>query len=55
MHLQETLDGYYGSIRSGPTTAGVLRGEKARFQLFGDGLGYSFPLLSHRDINLVSY
>jgi Adenylate and Guanylate cyclase catalytic domain len=23
-------------LNSGPTTAGVLRGEKARFQLFGD-------------------
>ena len=23
-------------LHSGPTTAGVLRGEKARFQLFGD-------------------
>jgi class 3 adenylate cyclase len=23
-------------LSSGPTTAGVLRGEKARFQLFGD-------------------
>ena len=23
-------------IHSGPVTAGVLRGEKARFQLFGD-------------------
>ena len=27
-------------LNSGPTTAGVLRGEKARFQLFGD---VSFP------------
>jgi hypothetical protein len=23
-------------LNSGPTTAGVLRGEKSRFQLFGD-------------------
>jgi class 3 adenylate cyclase len=23
-------------LNSGPTTAGVLRGQKARFQLFGD-------------------
>jgi hypothetical protein len=23
-------------LNSGPTTGGVLRGEKARFQLFGD-------------------
>lgn len=23
-------------LNSGPTTAGVLRGDKARFQLFGD-------------------
>jgi hypothetical protein len=27
-------------LNSGPTTAGVLRGEKARFQLFGDVSGY---------------
>ena len=26
-------------LNSGPTTAGVLRGEKARFQLFGDVSG----------------
>jgi class 3 adenylate cyclase len=32
-------------LNSGPTTAGVLRGEKARFQLFGDVSG---AYLSHR-------
>jgi class 3 adenylate cyclase len=26
-------------LHSGPTIAGVLRGEKARFQLFGDTVG----------------
>ena len=35
--LQETADlSLRVGLNSGPTTAGVLRGEKARFQLFGD-------------------
>jgi class 3 adenylate cyclase len=32
-------------LNSGPTTAGVLRGEKARFQLFGDVSSKTFLLL----------
>ena len=37
-------------LHSGPVTAGVLRGEKARFQLFGDtGMLYIFGLLLFRN------
>jgi Adenylate and Guanylate cyclase catalytic domain len=36
-YIQETSDlALRIGLNSGPTTAGVLRGEKARFQLFGD-------------------
>jgi class 3 adenylate cyclase len=31
-------------LHSGPTIAGVLRGEKARFQLFGDTVSYLSPM-----------
>ena len=31
-------------LHSGPVTAGVLRGEKARFQLFGDTVNTSMYL-----------
>jgi class 3 adenylate cyclase len=30
-------------LHSGPTIAGVLRGEKARFQLFGDTVSHMTP------------
>jgi class 3 adenylate cyclase len=37
LHSQGTSDlALRIGLNSGPTTAGVLRGEKARFQLFGD-------------------
>ena len=41
MHRYLDLGDFTGNngpvgLNSGPTTAGVLRGEKARFQLFGD-------------------
>jgi class 3 adenylate cyclase len=31
-------------LHSGPTIAGVLRGEKARFQLFGDTVSHRTPI-----------
>ena len=31
-----TMLGFRVGLNSGPVTAGVLRGERARFQLFGD-------------------
>jgi class 3 adenylate cyclase len=31
-------------LHSGPTIAGVLRGEKARFQLFGDTVSNKLPI-----------
>jgi class 3 adenylate cyclase len=33
-------------LHSGPVTAGVLRGKKARFQLFGDTVNTGNPCLS---------
>ena len=37
--LPSTADlGMRVGLNSGPVTAGVLRGEKARFQLFGDSV-----------------
>ena len=39
-------------IHSGPTTAGVLRGEKARFQLFGD-VRFCYALLYSNMMSLV--
>ena len=33
-------------MHSGPVTAGVLRGERARFQLFGDTVNTGESLLS---------
>jgi class 3 adenylate cyclase len=37
-------------LHSGPTIAGVLRGEKARFQLFGDTVSNPTPIcwIAHR-------
>ena len=41
-------------IHSGPVTAGVLRGEKSRFQLFGDTVNTGTQLLSSvLDIDLA--
>jgi hypothetical protein len=40
-------------LNSGPTTAGVLRGEKARFQLFGDVSSKIF-LLVYGNVSIYS-
>jgi class 3 adenylate cyclase len=39
-------------LHSGPTIAGVLRGEKARFQLFGDTVSHMTPtrLIGYCDV-----
>ena len=39
-------------LHSGPVTAGVLRGEKARFQLFGDTVNTG-QLLSRSTVNVL--
>lgn len=36
------LDMRFG-IHSGPVTAGVLRGDRSRFQLFGDTMNSEYP------------
>lgn len=41
-------------LHSGPVTAGVLRGEKSRFQLFGDVSCFVFGVMSAGESNAVS-
>ena len=40
-------------LHSGPVTAGVLRGQKARFQLFGDTMNMAARIESHRLKNKI--
>jgi class 3 adenylate cyclase len=41
-------------LNSGPTTAGVLRGAKARFQLFGDVRQDSYLLVLAKSIVMLT-
>ena len=38
-------------MHSGPVTAGVLRGDRARFQLFGDTVNTGESLVRREDYN----
>jgi class 3 adenylate cyclase len=40
-------------LNSGPTTAGVLRGDKSRFQLFGD-VSNDLPTCSHHQLSFLT-
>jgi hypothetical protein len=40
-------------LNSGPTTAGVLRGEKGRFQLFGDTVNTAARMESNSERNRI--
>ena len=50
----ETINlGMRFGCHSGPVTAGVLRGEKSRFQLFGDTMNTSARIESSGEINRI--
>ena len=42
-------------LHSGPVTAGVLRGEKSRFQLFGDTGTYYMPLPNPLRVDVTTH